>query len=211
MLLRAPHRRRRRRADARRTIGVSLQPRLHVPATLSAPPMYRFKSKADGDLIMMAPVGDQILRIIGREPAPKGIIEVGGAAGGDRRARAGDRGRRAGARRGAQGRRRRRSRRRQRDRPAAARLAAARDDAALARRARRHRLGRLIRAGPARDHRSEDTMKLWSDSWANGERIPAALRVPAGSTPPRGVDLLRQPQPAPGVERPAGGDEVAGR
>ena len=38
--------------------------------------MYRFKSKADGDLIMMAPVGDQLLRIIGREPAPKGIIEV---------------------------------------------------------------------------------------------------------------------------------------
>ena len=38
--------------------------------------MYRFKSKADGDLIMMAPVGDQILRIIGREPAPQGIIEV---------------------------------------------------------------------------------------------------------------------------------------
>jgi hypothetical protein len=38
--------------------------------------MYRFKSKADGDLIMMAPVGDQILRIIGREPAAKGIIEV---------------------------------------------------------------------------------------------------------------------------------------
>ena len=38
--------------------------------------MYRFKSKADGDLIMMAPVGDQILRIIGREPAAKGIIEA---------------------------------------------------------------------------------------------------------------------------------------
>jgi hypothetical protein len=38
--------------------------------------MYRFKSKADGDLIMMAPVGDQLLRIIGREPAAKGIIEV---------------------------------------------------------------------------------------------------------------------------------------
>jgi hypothetical protein len=38
--------------------------------------MYRFKSRADGDLIMMAPVGDQILRIIGREPAAKGIIEV---------------------------------------------------------------------------------------------------------------------------------------
>jgi Domain of unknown function (DUF1840) len=38
--------------------------------------MYRFKSKADGDLLMMAPAGDQILRIIGREPAPQGIIEV---------------------------------------------------------------------------------------------------------------------------------------
>ena len=38
--------------------------------------MYRFKSKADGDLIMMGPVGDQILRIVGREPAPRGIIEV---------------------------------------------------------------------------------------------------------------------------------------
>ena len=34
--------------------------------------MYRFKSKADGDLIMMEPVGDQILRIIGREPARAG-------------------------------------------------------------------------------------------------------------------------------------------
>ena len=38
--------------------------------------MYRFKSKADGDLLMMAPVGEQILRIIGREPAPQGIIEL---------------------------------------------------------------------------------------------------------------------------------------
>jgi hypothetical protein len=39
--------------------------------------MYRFKSKAAGDLIMMAPVGDQMLRLIGREPAAQGIIEVG--------------------------------------------------------------------------------------------------------------------------------------
>ena len=38
--------------------------------------MYRFKSKSDADLLMMAPVGDQILRILGREPAAKGIIEV---------------------------------------------------------------------------------------------------------------------------------------
>ncbi|MDQ6639203.1 MAG: DUF1840 domain-containing protein [Pseudomonadota bacterium] len=42
--------------------------------------MYRFKSKAAGDLIMMAPVGDQILRIVGREPAPQGIIEVAALA-----------------------------------------------------------------------------------------------------------------------------------
>jgi len=38
--------------------------------------MYRFKSKADGDLIMMDPVGDQMLRLIGREPAAQGIIEL---------------------------------------------------------------------------------------------------------------------------------------
>lgn len=38
--------------------------------------MYRFKSKADGDLIMMTPVGDQILRIVGRAPAARGIIEA---------------------------------------------------------------------------------------------------------------------------------------
>ncbi len=36
--------------------------------------MYRFKSRADADLIMMAPVGDQLLRIFGREPAAQGII-----------------------------------------------------------------------------------------------------------------------------------------
>jgi hypothetical protein len=37
---------------------------------------YTFKSKADGDLIMMETVGDQILRIVGKEPAPRGIIEA---------------------------------------------------------------------------------------------------------------------------------------
>jgi Domain of unknown function (DUF1840) len=38
--------------------------------------IYRFKSAATGDLIMLAPNGDQMLRILGREPAPQGIIEV---------------------------------------------------------------------------------------------------------------------------------------
>jgi hypothetical protein len=37
--------------------------------------IYKFKSKATGDVIMLGPNGDQILRILGREPAPKGIIE----------------------------------------------------------------------------------------------------------------------------------------
>ncbi len=39
--------------------------------------IYKFKSKAAADLIVMGPVGDNLLRIVGREPAAKGIIEVG--------------------------------------------------------------------------------------------------------------------------------------
>lgn len=38
--------------------------------------MYVFKSKADADLMMLDPVGEQILRIIGHEPAKQGIVEV---------------------------------------------------------------------------------------------------------------------------------------
>jgi Domain of unknown function (DUF1840) len=38
--------------------------------------IYKFKSKAAGDLIMMGPNGDQMLRLIGKEPAATGIIEV---------------------------------------------------------------------------------------------------------------------------------------
>jgi len=38
--------------------------------------LYRFKSKAAGDVIMMAASGDRVLHILGREVAPKGIIEV---------------------------------------------------------------------------------------------------------------------------------------
>ena len=37
--------------------------------------IYKFKSKAAGDVIMMAPAGDQVLRCIGREPAAQGIFE----------------------------------------------------------------------------------------------------------------------------------------
>ena len=37
--------------------------------------IYKFKSKAAGDVIMLGPNGDQVLRLIGKEPAAQGIIE----------------------------------------------------------------------------------------------------------------------------------------
>ena len=37
--------------------------------------IYKFKSKSAGDVIMMGPNGDQMLRLLGREPAAKGILE----------------------------------------------------------------------------------------------------------------------------------------
>jgi hypothetical protein len=37
--------------------------------------IYKFKSKAAGDVIMMGPSGDHVLRIIGKPPGAKGIIE----------------------------------------------------------------------------------------------------------------------------------------
>lgn len=36
--------------------------------------LYKFKSKAAGDLIMLEPNGRRVLEIIGKEPGPKGII-----------------------------------------------------------------------------------------------------------------------------------------
>jgi hypothetical protein len=38
--------------------------------------MYKFKSKAAGDLLMTQPVGDRILALIGKPSTPQGIIEV---------------------------------------------------------------------------------------------------------------------------------------
>jgi Domain of unknown function (DUF1840) len=38
--------------------------------------LYKFKSKAAGDVIMLGPNGDRVLRLVGREPAAKGIFEV---------------------------------------------------------------------------------------------------------------------------------------
>lgn len=37
--------------------------------------IYKFKSKAAGDTLMLGPQGDAVMRLLGREPAAKGIIE----------------------------------------------------------------------------------------------------------------------------------------
>lgn len=37
--------------------------------------LYKFKCKATGELIMLGPQGDQLLRLLGREPAAQGIVE----------------------------------------------------------------------------------------------------------------------------------------
>jgi hypothetical protein len=37
--------------------------------------IYKFKSPACGDVIMLGPQGDQLLRLLGREPAAKGVFE----------------------------------------------------------------------------------------------------------------------------------------
>ena len=38
--------------------------------------IYKFKSKSAGDVIMMGPNGDHVMRLLGRPPASKGIIEA---------------------------------------------------------------------------------------------------------------------------------------
>ena len=37
--------------------------------------LYKFKSKAAGDLILLEPAGNRLLQILGREPSPQGIFE----------------------------------------------------------------------------------------------------------------------------------------
>ena len=38
--------------------------------------LYKFKSKATGDLIMLEPNGRRVLEVIGKDTGPKGIIEA---------------------------------------------------------------------------------------------------------------------------------------
>jgi hypothetical protein len=37
--------------------------------------IYKFKSPAAGDVIMLAPQGEQLLRLLGREPSAQGVFE----------------------------------------------------------------------------------------------------------------------------------------
>lgn len=37
--------------------------------------IYKFRSPATGDVVMLGPNGDELLRLLGREPSGKGIIE----------------------------------------------------------------------------------------------------------------------------------------
>ena len=39
--------------------------------------LYKFKSKAAGDLIMLEPNGRKLLQVIGKDPGPTGIILTG--------------------------------------------------------------------------------------------------------------------------------------
>ena len=39
--------------------------------------IYKFKSKAAGDVIMTGPAGDDVLRVVGKTAAAQGIIEAG--------------------------------------------------------------------------------------------------------------------------------------
>ena len=43
--------------------------------------LYKFKSKAGGDVIMMGPSGDEVLRLLGREPSAQGILTKDAMAG----------------------------------------------------------------------------------------------------------------------------------
>lgn len=46
-----------------------------------SPMLYKFKSKASGDLIMLEPNGRRMLQIVGKEPGPQGIFQVHEMAG----------------------------------------------------------------------------------------------------------------------------------
>lgn len=38
--------------------------------------IYKFTSRATGDVVMLGANGDEVLRLLGREPTPKGIVDA---------------------------------------------------------------------------------------------------------------------------------------
>ena len=38
--------------------------------------LYRFKSQATADVIMLSPGAEQVLQLIGKTPAPQGVVDV---------------------------------------------------------------------------------------------------------------------------------------
>jgi Domain of unknown function (DUF1840) len=59
-----------------RELGRGAQSIIQPPAEVSKSMIYTFKSKATGDVIMLGPNGDQVMTLVGRQPAAKGIFEV---------------------------------------------------------------------------------------------------------------------------------------
>ena len=59
-----------------RAVGASPRGRTMAGLLAKTTMIYKFRSKAAGDTVMLGPQGDQFLRAIGREPASKGILEV---------------------------------------------------------------------------------------------------------------------------------------
>ena len=64
------------RSNARPVTGAQSALCSTLPAGARITMIYKFKSKAAGDVIMMGPAGDDVLRLIGKAPGATGIIEV---------------------------------------------------------------------------------------------------------------------------------------
>jgi hypothetical protein len=62
-------------SDAGRAGGSTIDLPVHARPRVQTM-LYKFKSKAAGDVIMLGPNGDQVMRLVGREPAAQGIFEV---------------------------------------------------------------------------------------------------------------------------------------
>ena len=139
--------------------------------------IYKFKSKAAGDVIMLRPHGDQLLRLIGREPAAKGIIEVADMPAAMRRSRRSlprSRAREADRRRPMMASRRERG---------VGLQASACGRWSRCSSARMQPVSRSCGASEGHQHRAGAAMKLWSDSFGNGDAHSRHVTPRAAWTP----------------------------